>query len=211
MKKKTQKTPALSSKLKVYTDMDEELNYVGDGSGGMFFVYFPGSKKLPLAEACRESLQYRWRENPTAWIGFKHTKVDAGSLMIFLNQIEEQLGVNEKSLVWASSRSNTVVIKPGKFWYKYWMRRSVLTLLIRMFVCHFRGNIWDAITNYFLTRRCVNGLVFFLSGYTTPKAVPSGLGFTDADNYSYGFSDRFADLTRQDVTSQLSRPKSQNA
>lgn len=182
-------------------------------SSGLFFTYNARNKTVKdgCAWKCRESFHDNW-DKRSVYVGFYATNIDENIKKIsqFFDRREgpKELNLPDKlkTVIYKTNRDNVIIFELSNFWRGLALRRSLITLLIRLSVVYYKGNFQDSLDSYELTSGeysdVAGAILYFLQGNVNPTFkgfVKPGGGFCD------GFVDIFYNVHQKDLSKYLTK------
>jgi hypothetical protein len=94
------------------------------------FALYADPPKQPSWEKCREKFAAMIKPETPGFL-FSHSPTQGTHVAGFLSKSEDILDLNLRSVYSLTDRENVLWVEPARFWMDCWIRRSLLTILLR--------------------------------------------------------------------------------
>ena len=112
-----------------FGDQKSVLIVDDDPEPGRFALYADPPKQ-PSWEKCREKFAAMIKSDTPGFL-FSHRPLQGNHVAGFLSKSEDVLDLNLRSLYALTDRDHILWVEPARFWMDCWIRRSLLTILLR--------------------------------------------------------------------------------
>lgn len=156
---------------------DSGFHYNNSGSQGCFFTITGGADCGYRAEhiyGCRDSLavvirkdyQGGFQKNHLLGMSWSLEKKRDEKVEEFFTKIEDQLGLDERTVIVDCERTTEVLLFLAPFWVGNQVKKSIFTLLFRCAMIYYEGDMDKAFDSYGLLASIKPVIKRFLAGYT---------------------------------------------
>lgn len=94
------------------------------------FALYTEPPKQPSWEKCREKFAALMKPDTTGFL-FSHSPLQGTHVAGFLSKSEDVLDLDSRSVYSFTDKDNVLWVGPSAFWMECWIRRSLLTILLR--------------------------------------------------------------------------------
>jgi hypothetical protein len=134
---------------------------------GRFFTYNNQNYRASQSNICREMFSQNFKRR-SRYLGFSKHKINIKKINEFWEQIEDRLGIENKTVFHKSDHKDDIIMKISPFWTQNGVRRGFATLFLRCAAKHYHGDLNKSFTNYPLMKPIYGAVRWFLNGNTEP-------------------------------------------
>lgn len=193
--------------IKIKEDPNNQMGYKYPDLG-FFFAHNPSDGATAYVNTCRERFASNWKIPSALWVGFGGVVCDLNKVREFFADVEGTIGLKTHSVFHETDSRHHFICEPSPFWFRYWLRRQVFTMLLRCAALFYKGerSRGDALLMYGLTKNTINAIGVFISGMTTPIGYPQRWqNSRNPVDLAVGFFDRFQGAEVDYVLKELGR------
>lgn len=153
-------------------------------NNGLFFTYNQKTQRPIEHKVCRIEIGWWW-ELASPGSGWHNSRVFKDEISPYLgittnrewqteefasrwHEMEKSLGLSKYTVVHPTDKTGAIILKFSPFWMANDTRRSLATLLMRMWLISPTAKLDTAIDNYDLSEQVKPAIKWFMAGHTKP-------------------------------------------